>query len=190
MEMNTLNGKVGWVIAGVVVVLAILAYAVYDSSKPVAPNADTATTTATTTASTTPVVTHSYAPKPVTPAPVPVPTPAPEPTVTANGTIVFTAPVSVVIPTGKTAVEKTSGLRLTVKKIDSKKGLPLTEPEPTVVTLTVNTGICQDGTCTSREDAAQDIKFSTGQSLNYGGYNLSVKGLTLDSATITVAKAL
>jgi hypothetical protein len=193
MDMNTLNGKVGWIIAGVVVVLALAAYAVYEGGQPAVPMNDMATTTeATTTDAAAPVVKHTQPAKAaVTPAPAPAPatsTPA-APTTASDGTILYGAPSAVTIPVGKTALEKNVGLRVTVKKIETQQKTPVNQPEPTVVTLGINTGICADGQCSSREDTEQNVMMSTGQSIVFGGYTIAIKGLNVDSATVSVSKA-
>ena len=186
MDMTNMNVKIGWIIGGVVVALGLIAFAVYDSQKPVLPPvAETASSTdATSTMPDAMPASHAAAPAPA--APISTTT-----VVNADGTIVFTAPTPVTVAIGKTAVERASGLRITVKSIASKKKLPVsTNPTPTVLTMTLNTGSCTNGTCTSREDTAQNVSLSNEQSIVFGGYTVAVSDLTLTDATFAVSKAL
>jgi len=182
-----MNTKVGWGIAAVVVVLALIAFAVYDSQKAVVPVVEAPTASSTPATSTAPVAGATGSAPAVAPA-APVATTT---VVSADGTTLFTAPSTFTLEVGKGAVERVSGLRVAVRQIDSKKKyVNSANPTPTVANITLNRGSCSGGYCTSEESTAQNIAFSSGQSIVYGGYNVALTSLTLTSATFTISKAL
>lgn len=191
LPMNTsMNAKVGWGIAAAVVVIALIAYAVYESQTPIAPLNTVATSTdlvATSTSPTAPI-TSAF------PSAVPAVTHATStgttaPSVMSDGTIVYTYPSKVTIPLSKTAIEKQTGFRITLNKITTKKETPVSQPKSTVAYITVNTGSCSGGTCTARQDTAQNIAFSVGQSLNYGAYNIALLSLNASTGTFAITDA-
>jgi hypothetical protein len=71
MDMTNMNVKIGWIIGGVVVALGLIAFAVYDSQKPVLPpvTATASSTDATSTAPDAPAY-HPTAPAPAPAAPL------------------------------------------------------------------------------------------------------------------------